>query len=100
VTTEELIKKWRDAMEAARKKLSSGAGAEKDFAEAYRQLCKIDPTCRPNRKRYRYWRPSTCSAAPTVTPRSSSPSRRLRPDAASATSRSSVTGRPAPRTST
>jgi hypothetical protein len=53
VTTEELIKKWRDAMEAARKKLSSGAGAEKDFAEAYRQLCKIDPTCRPNRKRYR-----------------------------------------------
>lgn len=51
---DELIKKARDAMEAARKKLSSGPGAEKDFAEAYKTLCRLDPTTyRPLRKKYR-----------------------------------------------
>jgi hypothetical protein len=59
VTTDDAaIKKARDAMEAARKKLmvqgKSGNGVEATYAEAYAQLCRLDPqTYRPLRRKYR-----------------------------------------------
>ena len=45
-------------METARKKLmvqgKTGNGVEANYAEAYAQLCRLDPgTYRPNRKKYR-----------------------------------------------
>lgn len=52
------IKAARDAMEAARKKLtleakSGGNKAEAAYAEAYATLCGLDPaTYRPLRKKY------------------------------------------------
>lgn len=51
------IKKVRDVMEAARKKLTlqgkGAAGPEAQYAEAYAQLCRLDPQFRPLRRKYR-----------------------------------------------
>lgn len=53
----DLIRKYTDQMEAARKKLTltgkGAAGPEGLYAEAYKQLCKLDPIrYRPLRKKY------------------------------------------------
>lgn len=52
---EEAIHKAVAAMEAARKKLTAkNSAAETAYAEAYAQLCRLDPvTYRPLRKKYR-----------------------------------------------
>lgn len=52
------IRKYMDRMEAARKKLTiqgkGAAGPESQYAEAYAQLCRLDPVrFRPLRKKYR-----------------------------------------------
>lgn len=52
------IRKWTDRMEAARKRLTiTGKGAaapEAQYAEAWAQLCRIDPIrYRPVRRKYR-----------------------------------------------
>lgn len=55
---DEAIRKARDLMESARKKLTlqgkAGQGPENQYAEAYEHLCRLDPTTyRPLRKKYR-----------------------------------------------
>jgi hypothetical protein len=54
MSDEAAIKKALDALEAAKKKLGSGAGAEMAYAEAYKVLCRLDPVnYRPLKGKYR-----------------------------------------------
>lgn len=53
----EQINRLRDRMEKARKRLTTPGkaanGVEAEYAAAYAELCRIDPSCRPLRGKYR-----------------------------------------------